>query len=37
MRHRETAGWYKLDLAVPMILAMALLLALTFELALRVE
>jgi hypothetical protein len=34
MRHRETAGWYKLDLAVPIILAMALLLA---ELVLSVE
>jgi hypothetical protein len=37
MRHQETAEWFKIELAIPMILAVALLLALIVELALRIE
>jgi hypothetical protein len=37
MRHQETAEWFTIELAIPMILAVALLLALIVELALRIE
>ena len=37
MRHQETAEWFKIERAIPMILAVALLLALIVELALRIE
>jgi hypothetical protein len=37
MRHQETAEWFTVDLAIPLILAVALLLALIVELALRLE
>ena len=37
MRHQQTAEWSTIELAIPMILAVALLLALIVELALRIE
>jgi hypothetical protein len=37
MRHPKTADWFTTELAAPMILAAALLLALIVELALRIE
>jgi hypothetical protein len=37
MRHQQTAEWFTIELAIPMILAVALLLALIVELALRIE
>jgi hypothetical protein len=37
MRHPKTAEWFTIELAAPMILAVALLLALIVELALRIE
>jgi hypothetical protein len=37
MRHPKTADWFTMELAAPMTLAAALLLALIVELALRIE
>jgi len=37
MRHQETAKWFTVELAIPMILAVALLLAMIVELTLRIE
>jgi hypothetical protein len=37
MRHQQTAEWFTIELAIPMILAVALLLALIVELALRID
>jgi hypothetical protein len=37
MRHQQTVEWFTIELAIPMILAVALLLALIVELALRIE
>jgi hypothetical protein len=37
MRHQQTADWFTIELAAPMTLAAALLLALIVELALRIE
>ena len=37
MRHPKTTEWFTIELAAPMILAVALLLALIVELTLRIE
>jgi hypothetical protein len=37
MRHSKTPDWFTIELAAPMSLAAALLLAMIVELALRIE
>ena len=37
MRHQETAEWFTIELAIPIILAVALSLAMIVELTLRIE